>query len=162
MVGAAKAPPTRCWRQATCELHERLCGNLTIFPEDLHGDPRPEQLPSILQRPGVRYESTNAKLVVSRTKSLRPSGADRLKRLISWDCAAMPVGARSFLGVPRARSFKSIRARPVACRAGWLVLATGAPAAARWRLEGPSAPTSRRTRRLGPLQVSGSRPTGSR
>src|SRR5215218_2356915 len=57
---------------------------------------------------------------------------------------------------------KSIRARPAHCRAGCLVLAIGAPAAARWRLGDPSAPTSRRTRRLGPPQVSGSQPTGSR
>src|SRR5215211_6834446 len=45
---------------------------------------------------------------------------------------------------------------------GLLVLATGAPAAARWRLGDPSGPTPRRTRRLGPLQVSGSQPPGSR
>jgi hypothetical protein len=36
---------------------------------------------------------------------------------------------------------KSIRSRPVVCRAGWLVLATGAPAAARWRLGRPWALT---------------------
>src|SRR4029453_12145968 len=36
--------------------------------------------------------------------------------------------------VPQAGSFKSTRARPAGCWAGRLVLATGAPAAARWRL----------------------------
>jgi hypothetical protein len=35
---------------------------------------------------------------------------------------------------------KSMRSRPVVCRAGCLALATGAPAAARWRLERPSGP----------------------
>src|SRR5215217_5982200 len=57
---------------------------------------------------------------------------------------------------------KSIRARPAGCWAGCLGLATGAPAAARWRPGHPSAPARCRTRRLGPQQVSGSQPTGSR
>src|SRR5215211_5010432 len=74
---------------------------------------------------------------------------------VGWGCWQSSAG----IGAPIPPATKPARRH---CRAGWLVLATGAPAAAHWRPGGPSAPTSRRTRRLDPHQVSGSQPPGSR
>src|SRR4030095_11804452 len=91
----------------------------------------------------------------------RPLVADATPRshFVGWGVLAISAG----IGGPRSLQHRSPPA-DTAGRAVWCWL-LGLPRPQRGRLCRPGPPpplTSRRTRRLGPLQVSGSQPPGSR
>jgi uncharacterized protein with GYD domain len=114
--------------------------------------------PILEQAKGITSQLPDASSQAGSAPSSRPPGGPEFRSLF-----ARTWRQRALIGSGRSCPIQQQTARPAGWpgrQLRWLLLALQRPHVG--GLRNPSAPASRRTRRLGPHQVSGSQPTGSR